>query len=168
MNLLYNERTASCRGHKRSSRGWNAVLVCAHHHLLWRLASLVLGCWKHARFSLGTLDHLAAHVVPSRHWALLVAPRRHGPWLDDGTLGRRWWTSPVCHIARCRWLLRQRACRLGGAPMRNADELSDPLEPLLVEVTDRAVAKELPRHEQSGLRVHRAVTRMGGRSCWSQ
>ena len=45
--------------------------------------------------------------------------------------------------------------------MRNADELSDPLEPLLVEVIDWAVAKELPRHEQSGLRVRLAVTRVG-------
>ena len=65
------------------------------------------------------------------------------------------------HVARCRWLLRQRASQLGGAPVRDADELSDPLEPLLVEVADRAVAKELSYHEQSGLRIRLAVTRMG-------
>ena len=65
------------------------------------------------------------------------------------------------HVACCRWLLRQRASRLGRAPMRNADELSDPLEPLLVEVADRAVAKELPRHEQSGLCIRLAGTRVG-------
>ena len=86
---LCSECTAPCRGHRRSSRGWNVVLVHVHSHLLWRLASLVLGCWKHARFSLGTLHHLAAHVAPSRRWALRAAPWIHTPWLDDGAPGRR-------------------------------------------------------------------------------
>ena len=45
--------------------------------------------------------------------------------------------------------------------MRHTDELTDPLEPLLVEVTNRAVAKELPRHEQSGLRIRYVATRVG-------
>ena len=53
------------------------VLVHAHRHLQWRLASLVLGRWKHACFSFGTLNHLAAHVVPSWRRALRVAPWSH-------------------------------------------------------------------------------------------
>ena len=141
--------------------GGNMILVRVHRHLLWRHASLVLGCWKHARFSLGTLHHVAAHVLPSRCRARWVAPQRHTPWLDDDALGRRWWRSPVRHIARCRWLLRQRVSRLGGSPARNADKLSDPLEPLLAEVMNRAVAKELSRHEKSGLRIPLAATRVG-------
>ena len=59
------------------------------------------------------------------------------------------------------WLLRQRASRPVRAPVRDADELSDPLEPLLVEVTHLTVAMKLPRREQSGLRVHLAMTRVG-------
>lgn len=65
------------------------------------------------------------------------------------------------YVARYRWMLRQRAIRLGGAPVYDADELSNPLEPLLVDVANRAVAKELPRHEQSGLRIRLAATRVG-------
>ena len=45
--------------------------------------------------------------------------------------------------------------------MRDANELGDPLEPLLLEITHRTVAKKLPRHEQSGLRVHLAAARVG-------
>ena len=137
------------------------ILVHAHRHLLRRYAGLVLGCWKHARFSLGTLNHLASHVVPSRRRALRVAPWSHTPWLDDGAPGRRRRRSPVRDVARCRWLLRQRASRPVGAPMCHADELGDPLEPLLVEITHRTVAKKLPRCEQSGLRVHLAAARVG-------
>mgnify|MGYP005845235489 CR=1 FL=1 len=83
------------------------VLVHALCHLLWRRVSLVLGCWKHACFSLGTLHHLGAHVIPSRHRVLRVAPWSHTPWLDDGAPGRRWMRSPVRDVARYRWLLRQ-------------------------------------------------------------
>ena len=82
------------------------VLVHAHRHLLWRLASLVLARWKNAWFSLGTLHHLASHVILSRCRALRVAPWGHTPWLNDGASGRRRRRSPVRNIARCRWLLR--------------------------------------------------------------
>ena len=64
-------------------------------------------------------------------------------------------------VARCGWLLRQQARRPDRAPVRDTDELGDPLEPLLVEITHRAVAKELPRHEQSGLCIHLVVARVG-------
>ena len=67
----------------------------------------------------------------------------------------------MSHVARRRWLLRQGVGRCDGDPGR-VDKLSDPLEPLLVEVVDQAVAKELPCHEQGGLRVRGAVTRVGG------
>ena len=137
------------------------ILVHAHHHLLWRDTSLVMGCWKHAHFSLGTLHHLAAHIVPSQRRALRVMPWSHTAWLDDGAPGRRWRRSPVRDVARCRWLLRQRASRPVGAPMRDADELGHALEPLLIEVTHGTVAKELPRHEQNGLRIRLTATRVG-------
>ena len=45
--------------------------------------------------------------------------------------------------------------------MRDADELSDALEPLLVEVTHGTVAKKLRRREQCGLRDHLAAARVG-------
>ena len=64
-------------------------------------------------------------------------------------------------IGRCRWFLGQRASRPDGAPVRDADELGDPLEPLLVEVTHQEVAKELPHREQSGLHVHLAAAHFG-------
>ena len=67
----------------------------------------------------------------------------------------------MCDFARCRWLLRQRARWPVGAPVRDADELSDALEPLLVEITHREVAKKLPRREQGGLHVHLAIVLVG-------
>ena len=120
--------------------------MLAHRHLLWRHAGLMLGRWKHARFPLGELHHLAAHVIPSQRWVLRVVLWSHTPWLDDGASGGRWRRSTVCNVARYRWLLRQRASRLA---------------PLLIEVTHRAVAKKLPRREQSGLCVHLAAMRVG-------
>ena len=65
------------------------------------------------------------------------------------------------HVARCRWLLRQRASRPVEAPVHDADELDDMLEPLLVEVVDRVVAKELPCHEQSSLHIRLATAHVG-------
>ena len=47
------------------------------------------------------------------------------------------------------------------SPVRDADELGDTLEPLLVEITHGTVAKNLPRREQSGLRVHLVTAQMG-------
>ena len=138
------------------------VLVHAHRHLLWRLASLVLGRWKHARFSLGALNHLATHVVSSWHRALWVLPWSHTPWFHDGALGWRRRRGPVRNIARYRWLLRHRASRPVEAPVRDADELGDAREPLLVEISHRAVAKKLPCREQSGMCVHLAAARVGG------
>ena len=68
-------------------------------------------------------------------------------------------------VTRCKWLLRQQEGRPVGAPVRDADELGYTLEPLLVEITHGTVAKELPRREQSSLRVHLAAACVGGRSC---
>ena len=65
------------------------------------------------------------------------------------------------NVARCRWLLRQRARRPVEAPVRDSDELGDVLEPLLIEITHGAVAKELPSREQSGLQVHLATVHVG-------
>ena len=64
-------------------------------------------------------------------------------------------------ITHCKWLLRQRASRPVGAPVRDADELGYTLEPLLVEITHGTVAKELPHYEQSGMHVHLAAARVG-------
>ena len=45
--------------------------------------------------------------------------------------------------------------------MRDTDELGDALEPLLVEITHGTIVKELPRYEQSSLRVHLVAERVG-------
>ena len=65
------------------------------------------------------------------------------------------------NVARCRWLLRQRASWPVRAPVRDADELGDPLEPLIVEVTHRTVENKLPCREQSVMRIHLAAVRVG-------
>ena len=83
------------------------ILVHAHRHLLWRYASLVLGCWKHARFSLGTLHHLAAHILPGWRRARRDASGCHLPWIVDDALGQRWWRSPMSHVSHCRQLQRK-------------------------------------------------------------
>ena len=137
------------------------VLLHAHRHLLWRRASVVLGCWEHTGFSLGTLHHLAAQVISSRRQALRVVSWSHTPWLDDGAPGRRRRRSPVRDVTRCRWLLRQRASRPVGAPVRDADELGNAREQFLIEISHRAVAKKLLHREQGGLRVHLVASRVG-------
>ena len=63
-------------------------------------------------------------------------------------------------VARCGWLLRQRASRPVGAPKRDADELGDALEPLLVEITHGMVAKDLPRRDKA------ACASIGPRRAW--
>ena len=59
----------------------------------------------------------------------------------------------MSHVARGGRRARQREGRQLGAPC-GADELGDAVEPVLVEVVDRAVAQELIRHEERGLRIH--------------
>ena len=52
------------------------------------------------------------------------------------------------------WLrVRQREGRHRGAPC-GVDELGDAIEPLLVEVVNRAVAQELVRRDERGPRLH--------------
>ena len=64
------------------------------------------------------------------------------------------------HAARSWRRLRQREGRRKGAPC-SADKLGDAVEPVLVEFVDGAVAQELTRHAQSGLRVHGSTTSVG-------
>ena len=52
---------------------------------------------------------------------------------------------------------RQRERWYGGAPS-GADELGDAVQPVLVEVIDRAIAQELACHEQCGLLVRGHAT----------
>jgi len=66
----------------------------------------------------------------------------------------------MSHVARGWRRVRQREGRRRGAPC-GADELGDAVEPVLVEVVDRAVAQELVRHEERGLRVHGSATCVG-------
>lgn len=128
---------------------------------------LAWGCWKHTYILLGPLRYLEARLFARRCLALWLAPWCHPPWLDDGALYRRWWRCPVSHVAHGRWLLRQQAGWHNGV-FGGTDELGDALEPLHIEVVDWEVAEELPRHEQSSLRVRRAATRVGGQSSWGQ
>lgn len=65
-----------------------------------------------------------------------------------------------------RWL-RQRP-RRHGRISGGADKLGYVVEPVPIEVVDQPVAQEITRHEQRGLRIHRATTSMGGRSSLSQ
>ena len=55
---------------------------------------------------------------------------------------------------------RQREGRRRGAPC-GADKVGDTVELVLIEVADGAVAQELARHAQSGLRVHGITTNVG-------
>ena len=50
--------------------------------------------------------------------------------------------------------------RRRGAPY-GADKLGNAVKPVLVEVVDRAVAQELVRHEEHGMRVHGSATCVG-------
>ena len=66
----------------------------------------------------------------------------------------------MSHITRGGRRTRQSVRRRRGAPC-GVDELGDAVEPVLVEVVDRAVAQELVRHEERGLRVHGSATCVG-------
>ena len=61
----------------------------------------------------------------------------------------------------CSWRrVRRREGRRWGAPC-GADELGDAVEPVLVEVVDRAVARELVCHEERSPCFHGSATSMG-------
>ena len=59
--------------------------------------------------------------------------------------------------------VRRREERHRGAPC-GADKLGDAVEPVLVDIVDRAVAQELVRHEECGPCVHGRVTCIGRRA----
>ena len=63
----------------------------------------------------------------------------------------------MSHIARSWRSASQREGWRGGGPC-GADELGDAVEPVIVEVVDRAVAQELVRHEERGPCVHGSAT----------
>ena len=69
----------------------------------------------------------------------------------------------MSHVARGWRRARQREGRRRGAPC-GADELGDAVEPVLVEVIDRAVAQELVRHEERD--VHGTRNRPGSAMEW--
>ena len=52
----------------------------------------------------------------------------------------------MCYVAHSWWMVRRGEGQRRGAP-RGADELGDVVEPIIVEVVDRAVAQELVCHE---------------------
>ena len=83
------------------------------------------------------------------------APRRQG-----AVLGQRWWRRSMSYVARSSWSVRRREGRRRGAPC-GADELGDAVEPVIVEVVDRAVAQELVLHEERGPCVHGSATSVG-------
>ena len=73
----------------------------------------------------------------------------------------------MSHIARDWRRARQRKGRRRGAPC-GADELGDAVEPVLIEVVDRAVAQELACHKQRGLHVRGSATSVRRRAGWGQ
>ena len=69
-----------------------------------------------------------------------VAPWGRASWGKGDVLMRMWWRRSVGYIARSwRWA-RKRERRCGRAPS-GADELGDAVQPVFVEVVDRAVAQ---------------------------
>ena len=64
------------------------------------------------------------------------------------------------YIAHSWGRARQRGGWCGRSPS-GADELGGAVQPVLVEVVDRAVAQELACHEQQGLRVRGRATSVG-------
>ena len=70
-----------------------------------------------------------------------VASWSRAPWRKGAVLMQRWWRCSVSDVARGWRRARQREGRRRGAPC-GADELGDAVEPVLVEVVDRAVAQE--------------------------
>ena len=66
----------------------------------------------------------------------------------------------MSYVACSWWSMRRREGRRRGAPC-GVDELGYVVEPVLVEVVDRAVAQELVRHEERGPCVQGSATSMG-------
>ena len=73
----------------------------------------------------------------------------------------------MSYVARSWRSARQREGWCGGAPS-GADELGDAVQPVLVEVVDRAVAQELAFHEQRGLHVCGSAASVRRRVGWGQ
>ena len=73
----------------------------------------------------------------------------------------------MSHVARGWRRARQRVGQRRGAPC-GADEFGDAVEPVFVEVVDRAVAQELVRHEERGLCIHGSAMCVGRGTGWGQ
>lgn len=146
--------------------------LCCHgkwHMALLQQAILTWWCWKRWSIFLRTGNLLATSFFVRRHTARRITPLGCASWSEDavlmrGRLRRSMSRAPqregtmlvlsgsVSHIARSRGRARQREGWCRRTP-RGADELGDSVQPVLVEVVDRAVAQELACHEQRGLCV---------------
>ena len=112
-------------------------------------------------------DFLAASLFARGRRTWRITPWGRAPWRQGAVLGQRWWRRAMSLVARGWRRGRQREGRRRGAPC-GADKLGDAVEPVLVEVVDRAVAQELVRHEEHGLRVHGSVASVRRRTGWGQ
>ena len=139
---------------------------------LLRQAILTWWCWKRWSVFLRTGNLLETSFFMRGHVVLWVAPLGRASWSKDvilmrGRLRRSLRRAPrregailvlrgrrrsVSHIARSRGRARQREgwCRRASS---SADKLGDAVQPVLVEVINRAVTQELACHEQRGLCV---------------
>ena len=131
-------------------------MMFAHHR---RRRRMVLSWWRRERVSvfLRPGNFFAASFFMCGRPAQRVAPGGRASWRQGTILGQRWWRRSMSHVARGWRTVRQREGRRRGAPC-GADELGDAVEPVLVEVVDRAVAQELACHEWHGLRVRGRAT----------
>ena len=127
--------------------------------------SMVATCWSRERPGslLRARDFLAALLLPRWHLTERVSPRGHAPWNLGAFLRRRRLGHPRIFVARAGRGTVQRDGRCRGAPC-GTDELGDAVDPVLVEVVNRAVAQELICHEEQGMCVHGIATCVGRRT----
>ena len=116
---------------------WRAVLPQQSVLARWREEQRSVFLWSR--------DFLTTSFFTRGHGTWRVASWSRAPWRQGAVLGQRWWRRSVSYVARSWRRARQREGRCRGAPC-GVDELGDAVEPVLVEVVDRAVTQELVRH----------------------
>lgn len=169
---LRGEGAATGRGHRALSWRRSFILVSPRCHGKWRVAPLCQAiltwrCWERWSVFLRSGYFLAASFFPRGCPARRVVPRGRASWRQSAVLVQRWRRCSVSYVARSWRRARHREGWRGGAPS-GADELGDAVQPVLVEVVDRAVAQELACHEQRGLRVYGSAASVRRRAGWGQ
>ena len=129
----------------------------------------VLARWRKERRSifLWSRDFLTASFFTRGRWTQRVASWIRAPWREGAVLGQRWWRCFTSCVARGWRRARQRVGQRRGAPC-DADKLGDAVKPVLVEVVDWAVARELVHHEERDPSIGGDATGVRRRTSGSQ